>query len=145
MAILVYYLEIFTAVVDPIWWLSTLSIWKISNLKARGVDFMLVPITLVIICNSGDGNDSNEKHKMTMYKNRIGISMTCQTELYVRCRQLQRKHKIHDPQQQKRISKNTGLTRHYSQLLKYIWITSPIITLTQKWALLYECYLKRIS
>lgn len=98
MGIKLYYHEILTAVVDLTQQLSTLSIWKISNLKGGGgTDFMFVPITLVMRCIWVCSNDSNEKDKMTMCKNRAGISMTRQTELSVWCTQGQRKYKIHDP------------------------------------------------
>lgn len=140
-----YYHEILTAVVDLTRRLSTLSIWKISKLKGGGIGFMFVPITLVMRCIWVCSNDSNEKDKMTMCKNRAGISMTRQTELRVWCTRGQRKYKIHDPQQQGQIKENTGLTRCSPWLLKYIWITTLIITLTQRGALLYECYLRSIS
>lgn len=134
-----YYHEILTAVVDLTQQLSALSIWKISNSKGGGMVFMFVPITLVMRCIWVCSNDSNEKDKMTMCKNRAGISMTRQTKLSVWCVRGQRKHKIPDPQQQGQIKENTGLTWCSPWLLKYIWITTLII------ALLYEHYLRSIS
>lgn len=118
---------------------------KDIQLKGRGHGFMFVPITLVMRCISVCSNDSNEKDEMTMCKNRAGISMTCQTKLSIWCMQGQKKQKIPDPQQQGQIKENTGLTRCSRWLLKYIWITTLIITLTQQGALLYEHYLRSIS
>lgn len=143
-----HYHEILTSVVDLTQWLSTLRIWKISNLKAGGTHFMFVPITLVMRCVWVCSNDSDEKDKMTTFKkrkNRAAVSMTCQTELSAWCMLGQKECKIHNPQQQGQIKENTGLARSSPWLLKYIWITILIITLTREEALLYECYLRSIS
>lgn len=145
MGIKLHYHKTLTAVADLTWRLSTSSVWKISKSKEGRPWFYVCPNSLVMRCIWVCSTDSNEKDKMTMRKNRAGISMTCQPELSFWCMAGQSKHEIHEPKQQGQIKENTGLTRCTPWLLKYIWITPLIITLTQRGALLYECYLRSIS